>query len=437
MRPTSRALLIVAIAAALALPWALILEAWWETALALPLTALLALALDAALAPASRGVRVEASTPEMLYIGTDGALSVRVAAPAGNIGGGRCVVLPEVSGPLRDLGATSVDWRATAEATADWKLSATRRGEGRLERIWLLWTGPLGLMAIHHRVDIGRVVAAVPDIAAVRQLALKFAQRDAFFGQKPMRQQGDGSEYRALREYVPGFDHRAMDWKTSARHRRLMCKEFYTERNQQVVFAFDTGHLMSQPLGGVPRLDHAINAGLQMAYMSLRAGDRVGVFGFDARVRHYAEPLGNVANFAHVQRQMARLEYRAEESNYTLALMDLMGRLKRRSLIVVMTDFVDSVTAELMIDNLGRLSARHLVLFVVLRDRALSGLVEARPDSFPTLARAVLAQDLMGEREIVLQRLRRLGIQCLETEPARLGIELINRYLEIKRRELL
>ena len=82
MRPTSRALLIVAIAAALALPWALIFEAWWETALALPLTALLALALDAALAPASRRVRVEATMPELLYIGTDGPLSVRVSAPS-------------------------------------------------------------------------------------------------------------------------------------------------------------------------------------------------------------------------------------------------------------------------------------------------------------------------------------------------------------------
>ncbi len=91
-----------------------------------------------------------------------------------------------------------------------------------------------------------------------------------------------------------------------------MTKEFLTERNQQVVFAIDCGHLMSEPLDGVPRLDHAINAALQMGYVSLRYGDRVGVFSFDSRVRGYARPIGNVANFALVQREMARLQYRHE-----------------------------------------------------------------------------------------------------------------------------
>jgi uncharacterized protein (DUF58 family) len=268
-------------------------------------------------------------------------------------------------------------------------------------------------------------------------MALKFSQHDAFFGQKTMRQQGEGSEFRALRDYVPGLDPRAIDWKQSAKHRQLMCKEFLTERNQQIVFAFDCGHLMSQPLDGVPRLDHAINAGLQMAYMSLRSGDRVGVFGFDGRVRLYARPIGGVANFALVQREMARLEYRHEESNYTLGLMDLMGRLDRRSLIVVMTDFVDTVTAELMVGNLQRLSKRHLVLFVVLRDRQLADVAVTRPDDFRALARSVFAQDFEAEREVVLQRLQRLGVQCLQVDPAQLGVELVNRYLDIKRREML
>src|SRR5215472_4017222 len=162
---------------------------------------------------------------------------------------------------------------------------------------------------------------------------------------------------------------------------------------------------MSEPLEGVPRLDHAINAGLLMCYTSLRCGDRVGVFSFDARVRGFARPVGNIAIFALIQREMARLQYRPEESNYTLGLMDLMGRLDRRSLIVVMTDFVDTVTAELMVDNLQRLSARHLVLFVTLRDRQLAGLASAQPANLDGIARAVLAQDFVNDREVVLQRL--------------------------------
>jgi uncharacterized protein (DUF58 family) len=61
----------------------------------------------------------------------------------------------------------------------------------------------------------------------------------------------------------------------------------------------------------------------------------------------------------------------------------------------------------------------------------------ARPDDFRGLARSVFAQDFEAEREVVLQRLRRLGVQCLQVEPAQLGVELVNRYLDIKHRELL
>jgi uncharacterized protein (DUF58 family) len=436
MQPTPRCLVLFGVVVTLSVPWVLAFGAWWETGAALPLTALLALGIDAALAPARRQVAVEASVPELVPIGSTARLSVFVTARR-NVGGGRCSVLCEMSGPLLPPAVIDLDLAAHGAGIAEWPLRARRRGEGRLERVWLRWTGPLGLIAVHGRYDIGQPIAVTPDVGAVRAMALKFSQYDAFFGQKQMRQQGEGSEFRALREYVPGLDHRRIDWKQSAKHRRLMTKEFLTERNQQVVFAIDCGHLMSEPLDGVPRLDHAINAALQMGYVSLRYGDRVGVFSFDSRVRGYARPIGNVANFALVQREMARLQYRHEESNYTLGLMDLMGRLDRRSLIVVMTDFVDTVTAELMMDNLQRLAARHLLLFVALRDRGLAALATARLDSFEGLARSVFAQDFTAEREVVVQRLRRLGVQCVQTEPDRLGPELVNRYLDIKRREVL
>ena len=66
-----------------------------------------------------------------------------------------------------------------------------------------------------------------------------------------------------------------MDWKHSARHRKLVCKEFQTERNHHVVLALDTGRLMNELVEGVPKLDRACTALLLLAYVSLKAGDRV------------------------------------------------------------------------------------------------------------------------------------------------------------------
>jgi uncharacterized protein (DUF58 family) len=226
-----------------------------------------------------------------------------------------------------------------------------------------------------------------------------------------------------------------MDWKSSARHRKLLVQNFRAERNHQVVLAVDTGHLMAEPLEGVPRLDHAINSALLLAYFGLRTGDRVGLYGFDAEVRSWTEPQGGLAAFHRLQAASTALEYGAAETNFTLGLAELSARLRRRSLVIVLTDFVDVVSAELMIENLDRLGRRHLVVFVTLRDPGLARVAAAPPATSLSLYRAVVAADLERERELVLRRLRRLGIATIDAAPAEVSLQLLNRYLDIKRRE--
>jgi uncharacterized protein (DUF58 family) len=282
------------------------------------------------------------------------------------------------------------------------------------------------------------VVDVVPNTRAVKAAALRyFSSREFLAGLKVERYLGDGSEFDALREYVPGMDHRAIDWKSSARHRKLLCTEFRAERNHQVVFAVDTGHLMSEPVGGVPKVDHAINAALLLAYVALRTGDRVGLYGFDEKVRGYSEPQGGAGGFLRLQAASADLEYTTSETNFTLGLAELSLRLRRRSLVVLLTDFVDTVTAELMLENLDRLARRHLVVFVTLRDPGLDAVAAAPPRSSADLYRAVVAHDLVREREVVLRRLRRMGVASIDSAPALVSTQLVNRYLEIKRREMI
>jgi uncharacterized protein (DUF58 family) len=105
--------------------------------------------------------------------------------------------------------------------------------------------------------------------------------------------------------------------------------------------------------------------------------------------------------------------------------------------VIVLTDFVDTVTAELMVENLGRLAQRHLVLFVALRDGLLDRLSGARPAALEDVGRAVVARDLLREREVVLRRLHRLGVHCVDALPSAISAGLVNRYLDIRRRELL
>jgi uncharacterized protein (DUF58 family) len=216
-----------------------------------------------------------------------------------------------------------------------------------------------------------------------------------------------------------------------------LSKEFQTERNHQIILAFDTGYLMAEPIEGMPRLDHAINAALMLAWISLKGGDLVGLYGFDAAVRHYASPARGMPSFARLQHGMAALDYRHEETNFTLGLAELAVRLKQRALVILFTDFVDTVTAELLIESLQRMAARHVVVFVTLKDSLLQGIFEAPPDRFEAVAEAVVAHDLLRDRSIVFERLHRLGVHCLDVPSAGLSVGLINRYLMIKQRGLI
>jgi uncharacterized protein (DUF58 family) len=102
-----------------------------------------------------------------------------------------------------------------------------------------------------------------------------------------------------------------------------------------------------------------------------------------------------------------------------------------------MTDFVDTITAEMMVENLSRLAARHLVVCVTLQDPQLHATAEAPPHTLDDMARSVVADGFIRERAVVFERLRRLGVHCLDVPPEAVGMELLNRYLLIKQRELI
>ncbi len=438
--PTGRGIAFVAAAPLVALLLAALTPQLWLLGPAYLGVVVLALIGDYLLAMPRGRLGIAFDPPDMLFVGETATATLDLTPGGSRIP--RAIEATIDHGPTVEMPALlEIPLAGNQTIRTEIPLLPRRRGTVPLTMLWLRWTGPYGLIRIQAKQPLDAQLKVVPNIRAVRAAAIALMRQDASFGIKDQRQLGDGSEFDALRDYQPGFDRRAIDWKHSARHRRLVCKEFRSERNHQIILALDTGHLMREPIGGIPRLDHAINAALLLSYASLKGGDRVGLFGFDARVRLRAEPLGGVDRFPRLQRMTAELDYAAAETNFTLGLTLLSQQLQRRSLIVLFTDFVDTVTAELMVENLGRLSGRHLVLFVTLQDPEFRAIVDAAPDSIPgsmeAVARSVVADELRKERLVVFEKLRRLGVQCLEAPYNRVGTDLINRYLAIKQREMI
>jgi uncharacterized protein (DUF58 family) len=184
-------------------------------------------------------------------------------------------------------------------------------------------------------------------------------------------------------------------------------------------------------------VDRAINAALLLAFVSLKLGDRVRLFAFDARPRIASGATAGAQAFPLLQRLAASIDYTTEETNFTLGLTALSGRLDRRALIVVFTDFADATSAELMVENVARLMRTHLVLFVVFRDEELESLREQAPATPQDVSRAVVAERLLKQREAVTAKLRRLGAQIVDAPADGLPLAVLNGYLDVKRRELI
>jgi uncharacterized protein (DUF58 family) len=392
-------------------------------------------AVDLALLVGVRVRKVELEVPPLLAVGSKHETELLVDVQSRRSFNADLRV--DLSEFLESLTTTRVgvtDGRATLPVS----LRPLQRGNATVESLWIRYSGPLRLMDRAQRIELGLQTTVVPDTRPVKEAALQFAStRETPSGLKVERFIGDGSEFESLREFQPGHDTRAINWKASARHTKLLVRRFRAERNHQIVLAIDCGRLMAEPIGNLPRLDHAIHAGLLAAYVSLRTGDRVGLYAFDSSPRAYIGPRSGASSLRTLLHAAGQLTYSSEETNFTLGLTDLASRLNRRSLVVVMTDFVDSISAELMVENLNRLAKRHLLIFVALRDPLLDRLFDAAPRTLEILNRAVVSHSLARERDKVLIRLRRAGMLCIDVPPKRMGAELVNRYLLIKRRELI
>ncbi|RKF18180.1 DUF58 domain-containing protein [Altericroceibacterium spongiae] len=430
--PSPRALTLVALAAPLAVLIGATVPGAWIVAPAAGISLILLVLLDGLLAGMLRDFRLE--TPGDGEVGQP----VRLTALA--------EIARNGTSPAPDLALSldehlAKDGRTEASLTTQdapqiWsgtiELIPNRRGTATVERAWLRWSGPLRLAHRQTCIALNREIRIWPDLSPVRSPTLQAYLRDSQFGLVARRLRGEGTQFEALSEFEPGMDRRRIDWKASARHTTLYARENEAERDNQIVFAIDCGQAMCEPVDGLPRLDRAVSAALTASYVALKGGDRVALFGFADHPQIATPFITETDAFYRLQTAAAALDYVPREPNFTLGLSTLTARLKRRSLIVLFSDFTDLTSAELMLESVGRLIRHHLVIFVTMEDTELDRLTSADPARLDDIATAVMADRLARQRALVLEKLRRMGVDVIEAPWEAIGFQLIDHYLEAR-----
>ncbi|MEQ8310773.1 MAG: DUF58 domain-containing protein [Sphingopyxis sp.] len=429
--PTRRAIYLLLAGAPLALVLGLVRPDLWLVAPGWIGVILACLILDTLSGANPRHLTLDARFPTQAGVGDSFELSL--AAHGRNVPP-RAAFALSLDERLADGGRLTGTMRRTGGALVGTvALAASRRGQAGVEALWIRWAGPLGLVWKQRRFRVDGAVDIVPSLRAVTEAGSRLFQRNSWFGLRQQRFRGEGSEYEALAEYQPGMDRRSIDWSASARHVKLLAKEYRVERDNRVVLAIDAGRTMAEPAGGMPRVDRAVAAALLLAYVGLKLGDRISFFSFAAKPQALTPAYMHIQDFPALQRAASRIDYAPVESNFTLALTTLSAQLNRRSLIILFTEFADATSADLMIRAAGRLAKKHRLLFVVLRDEEVEAEERRHPESAADITRANVAAAMLADRQLVIARLRRLGADVIEVPADAMGASAVEAYLGIKR----
>lgn len=314
-----------------------------------------------------------------------------------------------------------------------YQLRIETRGKHAFGPVTVRCASPLGLWERQHRITVDGEARVYPDFRQLRSYGLEARQAEDRAPVRSRRRPGGENEFERLRPYVAGDPFRSIDWKATARRRSLITREFAQESNQNLIFLLDAGRMMSQDFDGLTAFDHALNAAMMMGQTALRHGDRVGLLAFDREVRAWLPPKGGKRSGGRLIRATYDLFPTLEEPDYALAFRWLGQRVRRRSLVVLLTSVIDTVNAEMASQLVRAIGTRHLALSVWIRDPGLDQLVEASPDPY---ARAAAAE-VLHWRQRTLSDLRHRGALVVDSHIGQLTPALIARYLEVKARRLL
>jgi len=316
-----------------------------------------------------------------------------------------------------------------------YEAAPSERGDYEFGDLFCRLYGRLGMAVRSRRLSLSARVSVYPDLAAIsRRDYLRAPSVCLRSGTRRLRAMGEGFEFERLRDLVPGDDSRLIDWKSTAKRRKLTCRQYEMERGQNVMIALDCGRLMRQRAGRFSKLDWAVNAALYLAYVAAMKDDHVGLAVFDEEIRALLPPTKGRRQLPQISRCLYRAAASRLESDYSTAFSAISRCLQRRSLIVLFTDIVEPDVSRNLLDHMRMLAPRHLPLCIAMEDENVTGILDRYPEAVDHVYEKAVAVELRRDTAKAIAILERGGGIALTAPPGALSLAAAEKYLSIKAR---
>ena len=313
-----------------------------------------------------------------------------------------------------------------------------RRGVFSITYLHYRYKTDSGLLSIYGKQKINLKIDVFPDVKEINQY-LVMTRRNRLYdmGIHRNRFQGMGTNLECLREYQDDDDSKHIDWKASTRNNKLVSKVFQMETNSLVAVVLDCGRLMTAERKGLNALDYAVNAALILSYVSQKIGDSVTIFAFADKIIGELPPVKGKNAMNKVLKFLTKLQPDFVESNYQQIFEHLKIRLQRRALIILFSDLIDDINYRLFYKYLSVLNRKHIPLIILLKDILLKENADLAPEKIEDLYVSAAAADMYMRREEVIKKFKQKKINLLDVLPQEVTPALIDKYLELKSRNLI
>lgn len=327
--------------------------------------------------------------------------------------------------------------RGNDAITIKYSIRPTTRGEYHFGNINLYVSSQLHLVQRRFVTSESQTAKVYPSIQQVKRFSLLAMSNNlSDLGLKKVRKLGHSYEFEQIREYVPGDDYRSINWKATGRTSRLMVNQYEDERSQHIYAVINTGRVMKMPFDDLTLLDYSINSALVLLNSAFLKDDHPGLITYDREVGSFLSPSKKKSQINHVLESLYRLETNFYEANYVKLVYAAREKVKKRSLMILYTNFEGMVSLNRELDSLKNLAKYHRLIVVIFKNSALHDLAYEHATTIEGIYTKTIAQKYQYEKQLICKELNQHGIDTILTEPAQLTANVINKYLEIKARNL-
>jgi uncharacterized protein (DUF58 family) len=251
-------------------------------------------------------------------------------------------------------------------------------------------------------------------------------------GVKRIRRLGSSNEFEQIREYVRGDDFRKINWSATARKRELMVNQYQEERAQNIYCVIDSGRTMHMPFAGLPLIEYAVNASLVLLGVAQSKGDKAGLLTFAHHIRVLVPAHGKASQMKRIVDSLYNAGVYQEESDFLTLYKNVKQKIRKRSLLLLFTNFNTLSGLKRQLKYLKSLSRDHLLCVIFFENTEIAELANNKAHTLSKAYDQTIAEKYQLEKRLIVAELNKNGIYSILTQPQDLTVNTINQYISFK-----